>query len=191
MYEHDTKVCSRKVFGKIQSQSRNSSLIEMSNNYVPVEDIIKSCSPLTYEKLLNVQQNLKFDTRKYLEDNFTNLLTLAKGAEKAAIFKNKGKCHKTEDEDSDSDEEDDQSDLHAETGDHSSFTPMFTPRHCFTTKKGQIFGLENDINYDDLQNFPEVPLTLDNVIEYLPMADILIQFDLDKKIASDDLVERR
>ena len=84
----------------------------------------------------------------------------------------------------DSESEDDKSDFDEREEDDSFGEQIFTPRTCFSTLKGQKFSRENEITADDLEKFEEVPLTLENVMKYLPEADNLIQADLAKKVAS-------
>ena len=112
----------------------------MSNysNYVPVERILEACYPDIFKKLQDLKNNLIKNTLEFVESNFSNLLLLAKGGEKAAVYKRKpGKCTKSvyDDEESDDSQSNDDELEFEEQGDEIDASP----RNIFSTKKVKIF----------------------------------------------------
>lgn len=159
-----------------------------NNHHLPVEIILKECFPVIYNKLLFVQQSLRNDSSSFVRKHFKKLVVLALGAIKAAKYKRKsGYCYKTVY--SDSSESEAESEAESEQDAEEDF---FIPRNAFSTKKGKEYCEENEITEDQLQSFVELPLSEENVIQYLPHAIHLVQTNLGKKVSSSvDDEERR
>jgi hypothetical protein len=158
-----------------------------NSNHLPVEIILKECFPVIYNKLLLVQQSLRNDFSSFVRNNYEQLEVLAKGAIKAAVYKRKeGYCYKTAY--SDSSESEAESEQDAE---QDFYIPP--PRNALSTKKGREYCEENGITLDQLESNVELPLSVENVIQYLPDAFCLVRTNLGKKVSSsvDDKEERR